>query len=296
MLEENVSQFLNYCNNSDFSDRSLETLSLRLKEFNRFILFFPKQITSVKKISYQHLTEFVADYKTPSISVKKARVWTLRQFFHFLKLQKQIDINIALKLPYPKTEKKVPQFLTIREFSRLLEHFTQQATDIEGTRNLALISLLGFLGLRTSTIVALDIEDVDLKESSIWIREKGIKNKNKRQLPLPQILCQLLADYIQLLKRKQGPLFLSKRNKRLARRSLQNLYRKTADKVGINKRLHPHLFRHPAATNLNQVAGIRITQFVLGHQRKHNTKQYAHLNHDIYAVHMKQHPYMKMDL
>jgi integrase/recombinase XerC len=294
MLEKNIVQFLNYCNNSNFSNRSIESFSLRLREFNQFIQSCAVDL--VQEITYRHLIEFVADYTNPSAAVKKARVWSLRQFFHFLKLQKQIDTTISLQLPYPKMAKKVPHFLTISEFNQLLDHFTQQATALEGIRNLVLISLLGFLGLRTSTIVALDIEDVDLKESSIWIREKGIKDNSKRELPLPQVLCQLLAGYLQRLQSKQGPLFLSKRTKRLARRSLQNLYRKSADKVGINKRLHPHLFRHTAATHLNQVAGIQITRFVLGHQRKHNTEQYAHLNPDIYAVHMKQHPYMKMEL
>jgi site-specific recombinase XerC len=115
-------------------------------------------------------------------------------------------------------------------------------------------------------------------------------------MPLPQVLCLLLQKYLKLNERKKGPLFLSKRKKRLASRSLQNLYRNSADKMGINKRLHSHLFRHTAATHLAQVAGIQITQFVLGHQRKYNTKQYTHLNPDIYATHMKNHPYMHMDL
>ena len=296
MLEENVTQFLNYCNNSDFSDRSLEILAFRLKEFNRFILSCPEQITSVKKINYQHLSEFVADFNTPSVSVKKARIWALHQFFHFLKLTQQIENNIALQLPYPKIEKNVPQFLTVEEFNRILLHFTQQATGPAGMRNLVLIALLGFPGLRTATVVALDIEDIDLEDSCIRIQEKGIKSQAKRKIPLPQVLCLLLQRYLKLIERKKGPLFLSKRNKRLARRSLQNLYRYSADHVGINKRLHPHLFRHTAATHLARVAGIQITQFVLGHQRKHNTEQYAHLNPDIYAAHMKNHPYMNMDL
>ena len=295
MLEENVVQFLNYCNNSDFSDRSLETLTFRLKEFDQFILFCPEQITSVKKISYQHLTEFVANYHNPSVSVKKARVWALRQFFHFLKLTQQIENNIALQLPYPKIEKNVPHFLTVEEFNRILLHFTQHAINPIGIRNLVLIALLGFLGLRTATIVALDIDDVDLTESCIWVQEKGIKSQQKRKMPLPQILCLLFKQYLQLIGQKKGPLFLSNRKKRFAHRSLQNLYRDSADLMGINKRLHPHLFRHTAATHLNQVAGVQITQFVLGHQRRYNTQQYAHLNPDIYATHMKNHPYMNMD-
>lgn len=296
MLEENVKQFLNYCNNSDFSARSLETLTLRAKEFNRFLSNYPQQITSVKQINYQHISEFVADYNNPSVYVKKARVWTLHQFFHFLKLTQQIENNIALQMPFPKIGKNVPQFLTNEEFNRILLHFTQQATNLTGMRNLVLISLLGFLGLRIATVAALDIEDMDLADSCIRLREKGIKSQVKRKIPMPQILCLLLQKYLKLIDRKKGPLFLSNRKKRFARRSLQYLYRNSANKMGINKRLHSHLFRHTAATHLNQVAGIQITQFVLGHQRKYNTKQYAHLNPDIYAAHMKNHPYMNMDL
>ena len=33
--------------------------------------------------------------------------------------------------------------------------------------------LLGILGLRTSTLIAINIEDIDLTCGLIWIREKG---------------------------------------------------------------------------------------------------------------------------
>ena len=132
--------------------------------------------------------------------MKKARVWSVHQFFHYLKLQQIIQHNIAIKLPYPKIEKKIAPFLTDDEFNRILNYFTKKATDIKGLRNLVMIMLMGFLGLRT------------------------------------------------------------------------------------------------AATQINKVAGLQSTQCLLGHQSIQNTAHYAHLNPDIYAVHMKNHPYMKLDL
>ena len=178
----------------------------------------------------------------------------------------------------------------------ILNHFAQQATTTIGLRNLVIISLLGFLGLRTATIADLNITDIDLAESRIWIKEKGFQGQTQKDLPLPQVLCQLLAEYIDRLDSKQGPLFMSKRNQPLARRSVQSIFYQVTHKLNIDKKLHPHLFRHTAATHLNQVAGLEITQFVLGHQRQQNTHQYAHLNPDIYAEHMKNHPYMKLDI
>jgi integrase/recombinase XerC len=294
MLNINITNFLQYCKNSNFSERSIESLTFRLTEFNQFIR--SQAILSIREINYQLLSQFVADFNKPSVYVKKARVWSLRQFFHYLKLQNLVQNNIALKLPYPKIEKKVPPFLTIDEFKHILNYFAQKATTPIGLRNLVIISLLGFLGLRTATIADLNISDIDLAESRIWIKEKGYHGKIKKDLPLPQVLCRLLAEYMHSLNRNQKPLFMSKRNQPLARRSVQSLFYQVAHKLNIDKKLHPHLFRHTAATHLNQVAGLEITQFVLGHQRQQNTHQYAHLNPDIYAQHMKNHPYMKLDL
>jgi len=294
MLQNNITNFLNYCKNSDFSKRSIETLSFRLNEFDKFIQSF--SILTISEINYQHLVQFVADYGTPSPAVKKARVWSLHQFFHYLRLQQIIPHNVAAKLPYPKIETKIAQFLTDDEFKRILNHFSQQATDLPGLRNLVMIMLMGFLGLRTAAIVAININDVDLAESRLWIHEKGYQRKNKKAIPLPQVLCQLLSEYIKQLDTKQVPLFISKRNKHYSPRSLQNLFRNVADQLGIEKKLHPHLFRHTAATQINKVAGLQITQFVLGHQSLQHTSHYAHLNPDVYAVHMKNHPYMKFEL
>jgi len=267
---------------------------LKHKEFNQFLNASP--VRSVCDIKFPHLVQFVTDFKQPSVHVKKARIWSLHQFFHYLKLQQLITDNIALNLPYPKIEKKIPQFLTTDEFKLILKHFVQHATTPIGLRNLVIISLLGFLGLRTATITDLNVSDIDLTESRIRIKEKGYQGHSKKYIPLPQLVCQLLSQYLKTVDQKQEPLFMSKRKKRLARRSLQSIFHNVTQTVGIDKKLHPHLFRHTAATHLNQVAGLEITQFVLGHQSQHNTHQYAHLNPDIYAQHMKNHPYMKLDL
>ena len=210
MLHNNITNFLHYCKNSNFSERSIESLTFRLNELNRFLNAIP--ICNINEINYQLLAQFVTDFNRPSVSVKKARVWSLRQFFHYLKLQQLINDNIALKLPYPKIEQKVPTFLTTDEFKLILNHFAQQTTKPIGRRNLVIIALLGFLGLRTATIAALNVTDIDLAESRIWIKEKGSPGSTKKDLPLPQVLCQLLAEYIYNLDRKQGPLFMSKRN------------------------------------------------------------------------------------
>ena len=116
MLQRFIQEFIGYCRLAAFSDRSIQALTARLKELQSFLK--ARQIRSVKKIAYLDLVAFVADFNNPSIHVRKSRVWTVRQFYHFLTLNNKVTKNIASRLPYPKIEKTVPQFLTQQESSR----------------------------------------------------------------------------------------------------------------------------------------------------------------------------------
>jgi len=289
MLEKQINGFIEYCKVSGFKDPSIQSLSINLNKFKTFLSKINNR--SIKKITYRHLSAFVADYEAPSIDTKKARVWAMRQFFHYLKLDNLVEENIATAIPYPKIEKKVPQFLTIDEYNKILSHCCQKVDTLLGIRNLVIVLILGLLGLRTSTIIALDLQEVDIFNGLIFLKEKGFR---KRIMVMPRILCQTLNKYITFRGSRPGPLFLSTRRKRLSQRSLQDIFRTVAYETGIDKHLHVHLFRHTAGTHLNKVAGTTITQFVLGHSRRENTLKYTHLNPDQYAVYMKRHPFMNI--
>jgi integrase/recombinase XerC len=291
MLQRFIQEFLTYCRLADFSDRSIQALTARLNEFQSFLKV--RNIRSVKKITYLDLVAFVADFNSPSIHVRKSRVWTLRQFYHFLTLNNKVTQNIATRLPYPKIEKTVPQFLTQQEYNRLIRYFSTRANDLLGLRNLIIVMLLGTLGLRTTTLRMIEVIDVDIRCGLLWVREKG---RRQRNMILAQPLCEIIEKYLKHLERRQGPLLISKRGKRISQRALQDIFRKAADKTGIQKTLHPRLFRHTAATHLNRVAGIEITQHILGHSHRANTLKYAHLNPDQYALYMKQHPYIRKEV
>jgi integrase/recombinase XerC len=287
MLDLKISDFIHYCQVSNFSKKSIKTLSEKLHEFNRFISSQP--IETLSEISYKHLREFVIG--SVSVHVKKSRVWALHQFFHFLKLNQLIEDNIALGIPYPKIEKTVPHYLTPFEYNQILSYFYQKAISFCGLRNLVLIMLFGFLGLRLKSIILLDIADVDIEAGLVLVKEKGGVIRN---VVLPKILCEVLEYYLDKLGKREGPLFLSKRNKRISERTVQDIFHSAAHSPGIEKHLHAHLFRHTAATHINIVAGVDICQHVLGHSQRENTYKYTHLNPDEYAVYMRKHPFMNI--
>jgi len=288
MLRKYITDFLAYCKVTDFSNSSIKSLHASLKDFATFVDM--QRIDTTKGIGYRELSCFVSDFKEPSVHKKKARVWCMHQFFHFLMLSGHIKNNPALELPYPKIEKTVPQFLTVEEFNTIVEFFAVNVHSTNGFRNLVLILILGLLGLRTATIVSLDVEHIDTETGLVWITEKG---RRQRQVVMPELLNTLLTVYIAEYHPGRGSLFLSTRKKRISPRILQDIFRTAVNSLGIEKNLHSRLFRHTAATHLNRVAGTAITQTTLGHDRLYNTLKYAHLNPDRYAVYMKRHPFMR---
>jgi integrase/recombinase XerC len=284
MLLKTIKDFLIYCNTCDFGVRSLKVFASILPGFNEFITNL--DITSIKDISYTHLLEFVTSGNS-SVHLKKQRVWALHQFFHFLKLNKLVASNIALKLPYPKIDKKEPDFFTVTELKTILRYFLDQEDSPHKSRNTLIVLFLVFLGLRISSAVALDVSDINLNESLVLIREKGDRT---RMLPMPQALCSFLCRYLPTIDRDVGPLFASGRNRRISLRMVQHIISRASQYLGMH--IHSHLFRHTAATHLNQVAGFEVTQQTLGHRRMENTKQYIHLNPDMYAEYMRRHASM----
>ena len=285
MLQEIITNFLNDCKHYQFSKKAIQAFSTRLNELENFLTLH--QIKSPDDITYRHLLDFVPSGNV-SNHVKKARVWTLHQFFHYLEFHQLIQVNPAKRLPYPKMEKNDPEFLSLDELKTILSWFFIHRDAVPGLRNLIIVMMFGLLGLRLSALRNLDIQDISLTESHLWISEKGYVRK---PLPIPQILCIYLYQYLKGMDRKIGPLFLSKRNKRISTRSIQYIFDMAEKNLCLGKHLHSHLFRHTAATQINQTAGVDITQALLGHRSRKTTEGYVHLDGYTYAGHMRSHPY-----
>ncbi len=132
-----------------------------------------------------------------------------------------------------------------------------------GKRDYAMLQLLWGNGLRRAEVVSLDLEDVELGDQSLWVMGKG--KDEKERVRLNSVTIMALREW--MIPRVKYPsstdaLFISldnvNRGKRLTAQSLYNLVSRTAEAVGIEKKMSPHRVRHSAITTVLNLNGGNI--------------------------------------
>jgi integrase len=85
----------------------------------------------------------------------------------------------------------LPRYLESEDVDRVIESCDR--TRAKGVRDRAILLLLARLGLRAGDVVALRIDDIDWKQSTVRVRGKSHKEV---RLPLPQDAGEALAEYL----------------------------------------------------------------------------------------------------
>lgn len=146
-----------------------------------------------------------------------------------------------------------------------------------GTRNRAIIALMYRGCLRVAEVVNLYPRDVDLQSGMLTVRHG--KNNKRRVVGLDSQTLTLLHKWIGAKQKlgygSQQPLFTTLQGKPVQKVYLRNLVKRLARKCGIDKRTHPHLFRHCGAVSMIK-DGMNIIEVsaALGHSSIATTSNY----------------------
>lgn len=170
-------------------------------------------------------------------------------------------------VPLPKHEDTIRTFLTPDEVTTIIN----EATDV---RNKAIISLLYSSGIRVSELVSLNKDSIH--ERTFTVIGKG---KKARLCFIDQRTEQLIEEYLATRNDNSNALFVSKLYKeRLSVSTVQFIVRYARNKLGIEKNITPHSFRHSFATNFIKNNGsIRPLSTLLGHANLDTTAIYTHI-------------------
>ncbi|WP_256243474.1 tyrosine-type recombinase/integrase [Bacillus sp. V3B] len=217
---------------------------------------------------------------------------TLRTFFRFLAEEEKIPVNpfeAVHNVKYTDTEIVV---LTAEELKRLLD--APDKRSYTGFRDYVVMTLLIDTMTRINEALSLKIPHIDFSNNTVTIRATIAKSRKARIIPIQKQTAKLLKDLIKETEEFDSEfIFLANYGEVLTPNNFRNqLRRHYIKKAGIKKRVHPHLFRHTAATLFLEAGGdIRHLQLLLGHSDLRMVMRYTHLSnralkeqHDKYSA------------
>lgn len=264
---------------------SQNSVSAYVNDINKLVHFLDLEYSKVtpEKVKLLHLKGFVEWLNKKGVSPRtQARTISgIKSFFKYLLIEEKIQNDPTSLLESPKIGRKLPDILSIEEIDLLID-----SVDIsrpEGQRNRAMLETLYSCGLRVSELVNLKITNLNFDQGFIRIEGKGDK---ERLVPVSSSASEEITKYMEgyrkglnISKDCVNTLFLNRRGKKLSRVMVFTIIKGLAEKVGMDKRISPHTFRHSFATHLiNGGADLRAVQEMLGHESILTTEIYTHLD------------------
>jgi len=140
-------------------------------------------------------------------------------------------------------------------------------------------------GLRVSELVELRISNFYESLGFLKVTGKGDKERlvpiGRDALKYIRIYLDSIRCHLQIKKGNEDYIFLNRRGAKLTRVMVFTIIKQLAQKVGLNKQISPHTFRHSFATHLIEGgADLRAVQEMLGHESITTTEIYTHLDRD----------------
>ena len=207
----------------------------------------------------------------------------IRLFYKVLVKFQMTNHNPALNIERAKVDKnRKPTYLEKPFLDACLQL-------IEGKyviRDITIVALMAYAGLRVSEIVRLNVNDFNKERSELGVLGKGEK---WRYIPLPAEMNELLQHYMgeriePKNKKDQHAMFVSQFGRRISKRMVQTVAEKTFAALQSEypelqgMKLSAHKLRHSFATDLlRSGADLRTVQELLGHEDISTTQIYTHV-------------------
>ncbi|WP_028593718.1 tyrosine-type recombinase/integrase [Paenibacillus assamensis] len=244
-----------------------------------------KRVQDAKKLQ---IVSYLSQVKAAGVSdaTRNRKHCALISFYRALNEFDLAETNPALQVKKSKTEmNRAPIYLEPQELRSVV-----QLTDGKyRERNMAVLMLMAYGGLRVSEVHRLNLSDYRPDRGYIEVFGKGRK---WRTIPLPEPVIQQLNKALQERKqpRRAGEdaIFVSQQGRRLSIRNIQLIAEQTfarfqqdmGQATTMRKRSYScHKLRHSFATMLvRSGTDIRTVQEMLGHSSIQTTTVYTHVS------------------
>jgi integrase/recombinase XerD len=252
-------------------------------------------LSRFQDVAPEAVLSYLAEQRARRLCSKSVnrKLAALRGFYRFLIREGRVEQNPLANIEMAKGWMNLPDVLSREEMDRLLAQ-----PDLIGEtalRDKAMLELLYATGVRVSELIGLTMNAINWQVGYLLVMGKGGK---ERIVPVGRCAYKCLQEYVEsardgALKQKQNDVvFLNKYGKGFTRQGFWKMVKKYAGKAGLQKKVHPHTFRHSFATHLIEGgADIRSVQIMLGHADISTTQIYTHVTRErLKDIHRKYHP------
>lgn len=197
-MDEQLLAFLSYLEREyHYSENTIAAYRNDLSQF----LEYEEQLAGVALTDWSAVTgddiqaylQFMKHKDQPYASSTIARkVAAIKSFFNYLTSQGLTDHNPTVAIDSPKVKKRLPQTLTLHEVERLLAAPLGNHS-AKNLRDVTLLNVLYETGMRVTEVVSLQLEDVDLKQSTL---SSPTRQGEARRIPIGESTRAMLAQTV----------------------------------------------------------------------------------------------------
>lgn len=247
------------------SDNTIQTYRTQLEAFNEYLVGSGTSLDEpLARVDVQQYITHLTNIGRKASSVNLAYN-AIRGFAKWSDQRAAVDtIRVVKKTPILQ---RIPKSLKKNEWNRLLRLVEQAGNK----RDMAIVTMLLYCGLRVGELVALNIKDVELKRGGMVYVNRGKGNKERSVPTTAEVrnrLEEYLADRVQY--GANDPLFLSNRRERISVRTVEHMLKQLGDDF------HPHRLRHSFVRGLLNAGVDLVTVAKLaGHSDLNVTRSYA---------------------
>ncbi|HOE05049.1 MAG TPA: tyrosine-type recombinase/integrase [Bacteroidales bacterium] len=239
------------------------------------------------------IASLAGDDHLTSRSVQR-KLTSLRSFYKFLLRKGEINKNPCMGIGSPKTDKKLPVFLTQSQTGKLYDedYFSH---DFAGVRDRTIIEMLYNTGMRLSEAAQLKHGDIDF--GAMLIKVLGKRNK-ERMIPFNNYLKNILQAYIVKKTDEKFAIahddifFVTDKGRPVYVKFIYHKVHYYLGLVSTNTKRSPHVLRHTFATHmLNNGADLNAIKELLGHANLAATQVYTHNSFEkLKEIYKQAHP------
>lgn len=244
------------------SDKTKLTVKSYDRQIKQFLNFVGKELNEVK---YEDFMQYKAFMKMKGYkpSTQRTKLTAIKSLFSFATKLGYLTANVAVIVENVAVKDEV------RRKALPYDTISLMVNNANNERDKLIIKTLYLLGLRVSELIDIKWNDFNLTNGKIDLKVIGKGNKTRHILVPNDLFSSLLEQ-----KTNDDYVFVSYKNDKLSRQSINKMLAKLSDKLDI-KKINPHAFRHSHATHsLANGCDISLLMQSLGHSSLKITQQY----------------------